>query len=55
MNRFARLARRLPAALAAPLLGAYLYVGSCGSGQHGFVLDARAWSITLTIHWCSPD
>jgi hypothetical protein len=36
----------------APLLVAYLYVGSCGGGKSGIVFAFRAGKVVVTAAWC---
>jgi hypothetical protein len=55
MNRAFSLAHRWggPAALVVPLLAAYLYLGACGAGKHGFVLGVRLGGVSITAAWCA--
>ena len=60
MNRKSRwsLARSAPfvaSSALAPLLVAYLFVGTCGGGKSGFVLAFKAGRIAVTAAWCQAS
>ena len=42
----------LGSAVLTPLFVAYLFIGTCGSGQSGFVLAFRAGRVAVTAAWC---
>ena len=39
----------------APLLVAYLFVGTCGGGRSGFVLAFKAGKVAVTAGWCAAE
>jgi hypothetical protein len=36
----------------APLLAAFLFVGSCSGGKSGFVITFKAGRVAVTAAWC---
>ena len=55
LSFFARGGALAAASVLAPLLVAYLYVGTCGGGKSGFVLAFRAGKVAVTAAWCEAS